>query len=828
MNKKLLLVLFSFLSIGINAQSYRGYHTDNYSGVHGMLSNPALINSNKLKYDINILSADLLLSNSYLGIDFSDLESFDATNSKEQSANLIFDGQILGPSFFFKLNKKSAFGIFTKARFMTNVADINSDLLNVFTNGVGDLNDDIPRLDEDGFGIAQNTWAEAGITYARDLWVNDKHAVKGGFSAKYLFGGTSSFINSQNLSFEYTNSIIPGAGIVNMGGTVNYATQTDLFGDNALDNIINSLGESSGFGGDIGFTYELKDTKTTEDDYKFRFGASVLDIGAIDYKLNEKTYILEENVNLTEAQFEELGDKSFDDFVNDNYTTLTNPNPVSPNIERKVRVTLPTQLQLNADFKFTRKIYINATSSISLTNSINKRETKSLTHHTVTPRYESKLFSLWSPVGIDEFDNLTWGAGFRFGPVFAGSGSALSSLLGDTKIADVYFGVKFPIIQRIDKDSDGDGVMNRDDSCKRTPGPSENFGCPLNEVEEIEEVEVEEVENTDLDQDGVLNDVDECPNTKGTVANKGCPVSIIETIIGKPDTIVISTPIKQIEKKIDGDTDMDGVMDSMDDCPTVFGTKENKGCPVTIKELEVFRQDVREVYFDTGSSDVNLNSAARLKSAAVVMKKFPDMYWIVEGHSDSQGNEVYNQKLSEDRAKEVKNFFITNGIEAGKIDSYGYGESRPQTTNATAAGRAKNRRVEMRAADAQGKLVGLDLPKEDVVNEMSNLVKFVYFETGSDVIIDNSKSQLELIAYYMKKHAGKYEIQGHTDDVGSQETNMLLSEKRAKAVVKYLINEGVSAESLKAVGYGELSPVADNSTKDGQAENRRIEIKLSN
>lgn len=72
----------------------------------------------------------------------------------------------------------------------------------------------------------------------------------------------------------------------------------------------------------------------------------------------------------------------------------------------------------------------------------------------------------------------------------------------------------------------------------------------------------------------------------------------------------------------------------------------------------------------------------------------------------------------------------------------------------------------------------------------------------------------------------KVEIQGHTDNVGSESYNKTLSQKRADVVKNYLISKGVAASRLTAVGYGEGSPVADNKTADGRAMNRRIEFKV--
>ncbi|HYM93341.1 MAG TPA: OmpA family protein, partial [Chitinophagaceae bacterium] len=72
----------------------------------------------------------------------------------------------------------------------------------------------------------------------------------------------------------------------------------------------------------------------------------------------------------------------------------------------------------------------------------------------------------------------------------------------------------------------------------------------------------------------------------------------------------------------------------------------------------------------------------------------------------------------------------------------------------------------------------------------------------------------------------KVEISGHTDNVGKPADNLVLSNNRAKSVVTYLISKGIAANRLSFKGYGETKPVADNTTEEGRALNRRTEMKV--
>ncbi|MBS7325216.1 MAG: OmpA family protein [Thiopseudomonas sp.] len=108
-----------------------------------------------------------------------------------------------------------------------------------------------------------------------------------------------------------------------------------------------------------------------------------------------------------------------------------------------------------------------------------------------------------------------------------------------------------------------------------------------------------------------------------------------------------------------------------------------------------------EVLFDFDKANVKDGSYADIQNLAEFMKQYPQLSTTVEGHTDSVGPDAYNQKLSERRANAVRQVLVDQyGVESGRVNSVGYGESRPIADNATAEGRALNRRVEA-AVEAQ-------------------------------------------------------------------------------------------------------------------------------
>jgi len=103
----------------------------------------------------------------------------------------------------------------------------------------------------------------------------------------------------------------------------------------------------------------------------------------------------------------------------------------------------------------------------------------------------------------------------------------------------------------------------------------------------------------------------------------------------------------------------------------------------------------------------------------------------------------------------------------------------------------------------------------------------VHFATGKATLTNSSFKELNELVEFMKlKEELKIELAGHTDNVGNEESNMNLSQQRANAVKKYLISKGVNGKRILAKGYGETSPVANNSTPEGRQNNRRTEVRI--
>ncbi len=123
-------------------------------------------------------------------------------------------------------------------------------------------------------------------------------------------------------------------------------------------------------------------------------------------------------------------------------------------------------------------------------------------------------------------------------------------------------------------------------------------------------------------------------------------------------------------------------------------------------------------------------------------------------------------------------------------------------------------------------LVNVDNLDSDITLQGHSTLYGLHFEVGKATLMPESNASLQIIAQYINANPGKkFYIVGHTDNTGDFSSNMTLSEERANSVVTELINNyQVKTEQLKAYGVSSLAPVASNTTKDGKAKNRRVEI----
>ena len=230
------------------------------------------------------------------------------------------------------------------------------------------------------------------------------------------------------------------------------------------------------------------------------------------------------------------------------------------------------------------------------------------------------------------------------------------------------------------KDRDGDGVIDKLDSCPDIPGLVKFNGCP------------------DADLDGIPDKEDKCPNTPGVARYQGCPVPDTDNdgINDEEDKCPTIPGVARYQGCPIPDRDKDGVNDEVDKCPDVPGDPANYGCPVIKEELKKkIEYAAKNIFFSTGKYVLLPKSFKPLGEVVAVLRDNKDLQLDIDGYTDNAGNAAKNQLLSQQRAEAVKKYLAAQGIDASRMNAGGHGADTPVADNKTAAGRAKNRRVEL-------------------------------------------------------------------------------------------------------------------------------------
>jgi len=301
------------------------------------------------------------------------------------------------------------------------------------------------------------------------------------------------------------------------------------------------------------------------------------------------------------------------------------------------------------------------------------------------------------------------------------------------------------------RDSDHDGIPDKADGCPGTPERVrvDARGCPLDSdrdgvfdgLDRCPDTRTGVIVNTsgcalDSDEDAVPDGIDVCPNSPhGAVVDvNGCPVDTdgdsvfdgLDQCPGTPVGALVDARGCAVDSDGDGvpdgldqcpdtrtglpvsadgcplDSDGDGVPEGVDRCPNSPAGQDvdELGCPLLFEQPRT-PLVLRGVNFATGRSVLTTESYAILDEVAEALLARPEVRVEIAGHTDITGSRTTNMRLSMERAQAVMAYLAQRGVAPSRMEARGYGPDRPIATNATAAGRAQNRRVELSRVDEQ-------------------------------------------------------------------------------------------------------------------------------
>jgi hypothetical protein len=471
MKKAAIFLLLLYNSIVISAQQDLGIRNSNYAGVQSVTLNPSAIADSKLKWDVNVFAENTVYNNTFLYIPRDSMHIFgfksiitDIINEQQfltrydpqhpnELYNVTFSNEVLGPSFMLSIGNHSAIGFTTAQRVYGNINSITGNFgQNAFvflqdpTMWDTTFHDNTARLNSMG-------WLEYGLSYATTIYAKGRNELKAGITIKYLQGIAAAYFKNTDLTyniqntkqFTFTNSSI------NYGRT-DYNSLVDSKG-------INDLINGQGIGGNIGFTYvRLKDlnnpnyknfTDSDENNYMYRIGLSIIDLGSIDFNKNSASFHLQaNNANYsnwkgshiyTNAQFDKILSAVF--YQNDSTKSL---------VSNHFNMSLPAAISLQADWNVYKNFFLNAT----IIQSLNHKNNIAVIRpdvYSITPRYEKKWLELSMPLSLLYYGQWQprFGLAVRAGWFFIG-GDAIGGLLklNDFEGADFYVGIHFFITKK--------------------------------------------------------------------------------------------------------------------------------------------------------------------------------------------------------------------------------------------------------------------------------------------------------------------------------------------------------------------------------------------
>lgn len=863
--KKILLALTIICSFGMQsiAQDFMGYRQSNYSGVSGGDLNPANIADSRFVVDVTLGAASMSLYNNHIyfnphlmpywwtqSFDTTDLavqqwqddpnfgaiipsdqardsvnsgagNFFEFANPKNTARRAYFESNIDVLNVMVTISPKMAISLGVKNRTFFNVDHVSSELVTLAQNGLDYSTLWNQDFDDELVNLSFNSWMEYNLGFAMTVYDDNEHFIKAGGKVKFLQGLGALYLYTDEVRYNVKNDdTLSGiSGDFKYGYSSNIdkhwdASSSQFTGDPSFGDIY-SLQSKLGLGLDLGVVYEWRpnwqeykydmDGETNlwrrdKNKYKLKASFAINDIGGMRYakSVNSRDFSVDISSSdptavLSLFQFDDTeGLESF----NQNVDTLVQNGGATYNSSEKgsFYMNLPTHINAGIDYNVWHDIYINANAMIGFQMNKNAEKVRYPTSISLTPRYDFAWAGLSVPLSYSSMYGARAGLGFRFGPVIFGTGDLrwVFAPGKDKQVrgADFYVALKVPILYGAPKDVDLDKVSDKMDLCIDVPGVWEFRGCPDTDGDGIQDSEdacpldpgLKEFNGCpDRDGDKVIDKEDACPDDAGLAEFNGCPDRDGDKIIDKEDDCPDVAGIALF--KGCPDTDGDGLKDEDDLCPLVAGPIENQGCPDTDND-GIFD------YLDECPTEAG-------------PKENRGCPW-----PDTDGDGILDK---DDKCPNNPGPAKNQGCPYIDTDGDGVLDKDDECVNIP--GPVENKGCPV-----------IEEAEQEIINTAFDNLEF---ESGKAVIKESSYASLEALAELLiKKSDWKLKIAGHTDSQGNDQTNLILSKKRAEAVRDFLIQRGVTSERLIVQYFGEEKPIDTNDTPEGRQRNRRVEMTI--
>jgi hypothetical protein len=450
--KKVFLSALVLSTMAMEAQqSFSGFRESPYAGVLQATTNPAYMISSKRSWDASLFVLNVGVGNDAIKLDtdinksINDFARLDASNplAKNNDINLRLNVDVLGPSLFVKLNDKHAVGIFTRVRALGNINNFDAKMIQSYISDYDKLelrnNYSLNLNDQE---VVVHGFSEVGFSWAGELYFDGHNAIKAGASLKYIMGAGNLYAGFRDFNGTASLTTDPVTKKVNLN--INSTNGTfDIIngGTDFLNNFTaNSLmgKEASTIGFDLGATYEYRfDGCQTcyKKPHDLRIGFSIMDIGTVSYKTNKKSQRYKMQGGTVTLNMDEINEEK-----------LKHAFGSFESLEQKtVKSSLPTTLNLSADYRIFGGLYVNASGLVNLTSKSKTDVYNAYYANTfsLTPRFDTSAFGAYLPISYNQVSKTNIGLGLRLGPLTFGSSSAISNLMKTARELNFFVGLRF-------------------------------------------------------------------------------------------------------------------------------------------------------------------------------------------------------------------------------------------------------------------------------------------------------------------------------------------------------------------------------------------------
>ncbi len=425
MKKVLSVIIILLVTSAIKAQPFAGAHYLSNDAILTQIINPAFPAASDMKWQTNLFGFDASLGNNHFSlvgkpkdwIKHWDKNAYVQENLDGKPKNLYIGFNVMGPSFMYRI-KKNTISFGTRVRAITTFNDLDENFITSLYNDFSHIQNWISNFSDTRLTGSVNVFHEFNLGYARSFKLKERHYLHAGASVKMTTNIFNAQLSVNHLDFNRYYNTGKSDTMINAGNT-----EFELLVSNAVtDNDFNYHFGINGFGVDAGAIYEFR--KKNSEEHILMVGFSVNDMGFNEYKTGK--YSRSFKGNNQDVPLSHLVES--DNYTNINIDAILDSLGDYTIPSKKQKIYLPTTINVFVDARIVSKFYVNANfqfNPLSFKHGLGKANMPN--DITITPRFETRIFSVFTPLNWNKYEGINFGAGIKIAQFTLGSKNIITS-----------------------------------------------------------------------------------------------------------------------------------------------------------------------------------------------------------------------------------------------------------------------------------------------------------------------------------------------------------------------------------------------------------------